>query len=82
MPNYVVAHGSLKTGKDSYVNIGETVDLEESFVKAVDPDGTNFVTEAKWLAMQEVAELNERIASMSDDEKIAALRAAAPALPA
>lgn len=77
MPKYVVAHGSLKTGRDVSVGVGETVELEEAFVKEVDPQGTNFVTEEKWLAMEELRELNERIASMSDEEKLSALRAAA-----
>ena len=78
MPKYVVAHGSLKTGRDAAAVVGETVELEESFVKEVDPQGVTFVTEDKWLVMEEVKALNARIALMSDDEKLAALRAAIP----
>lgn len=77
MPKYVVAHGVLKTGRDVSAGVGETVELEESFVKEVDPHGTNFVTEERWLAMEELRELGIRIALMSDEDKLSALRAAA-----
>lgn len=79
MPKYVVAHGSLRTGRDDSAGVGETVELEEAFVKEVDPEGTSFVTEERWLAMEELRELNLRIALMSDEDKLSALRAATTA---
>lgn len=81
MPKFVIAHGSLKTGRDVAAVVGDTVELEEAFVREVDPHGTNFVTEEKWLVMEEMKDLQSRIAAMSDDEKLAALRAAAPTAP-
>lgn len=81
MPTFVIAHGSLKTGKDQLVTVGESVVLEQSFVDEVDPAGVTFVTEEKWLALEQVKELNERIAAMSDAEKLEALtKALAPGI--
>lgn len=83
MPNFVVAHGSLKTGKDEFVNVGESVMLDQSFVDAIDPTSTTFVTEEKWLAMEQMKELQKQIDGMSDAEKLDALRSAvAPKLEA
>lgn len=76
MAKYVIIHGSLKTGANEYANVGDTVELEEDFVKEVDPKGVCFVTEEKYLALEEKRELEERIATMSDEEKLDALKAA------
>lgn len=69
MRTFVVAHGSLKTGRDEYITVGNSVELDEEWVAAADPMGQTFVTQEKWLAMEELEELERTIATMSIEEK-------------
>lgn len=73
MSKYVIMHGRLRVasgnGDDAFRNVGDTIDLEDSFVAQVDPDGTSFVTEEKYLKILEIKELQKELEELSDDEK-------------
>jgi hypothetical protein len=77
MSKFVIMHGRLRVGSGSgdeaFQKVGDTVELDDAFVAQVDPLGTTFITEEKYLKLEEIKELQKEIDELSSDEKEEAL---------
>ena len=77
MGTYVIIHGSVRVGAgngpEAFKRVGEEVQLDDDFVKSIDPKGESFVSTDTWLKLEQIKELQKEIEELSDDEKAEAL---------
>lgn len=64
MPKFIVLHGSLKT-ETGVKTVGDSVELDEKFVKQQDPHGVLFATPEQFAAIQKKVAAEEELEALT-----------------